>query len=149
MNRKHLLSIFLLFCLMIFILGFANGQDLSYQGQLDTVLILGKIDKKPVIDSISELQGQLDWGTMDYQFYLDASVFMGTSNLNPLLGNFSGLGVQLNKLYFQSWLEKGELKVGKQRIAWGSGYFYNPTDLINPFDLYSSELKRRNTACLY
>jgi len=149
MNRGLFVILFLLFCWAVFSSGSVYSQDFTFQGQMNSVLTYSKVGQEPAIDSVSELQGHLDWGTMDYQLYLDASLFLDTANLNPLLSDFSGLGVQVNKLYFQSWFDKGELKAGKQRIAWGSGYFYNPTDLINPVNLYSSELKRRNIFCLY
>lgn len=33
--------------------------------------------------------------------------------------------------------------VGRQRVAWGSGRFWNPTDLLNPFDPISVEPEER------
>jgi len=149
MNRRLFTILFLLFWGATFFPGAVYGQELTFQGQLDSVLIVGKVGQEPAIDSVSELQGQFDWGTMDYQLSLDASLFLGTANLNPLSGDTGGLGLQLNKLYFQSWFEKGEFKAGKQRIAWGSGYFYNPTDVINPVDPASFEFERKSTPCLY
>ena len=136
---------------LFFLIGSTSiyGQNLSFQGNVNSHLVYGKIDQQPVIDIMGELKVKVDWGTMDYQLYLDISALAGKVDLNPFVPHFSGAGLQLNQLYWQAWLDQGELKAGKQRIAWGSGYFYNPTDLINPIDLYASELKRENTTCFY
>lgn len=37
-----------------------------------------------------------------------------------------------------------EIKVGRQRIAWGTGFVWNPTDLLNPFNPAAIELEEKN-----
>lgn len=41
-------------------------------------------------------------------------------------------------------IENLDLVVGRQRIAWGTGRFWNPTDLLNPFDPTSIEGSERS-----
>ncbi|MFQ5754151.1 MAG: hypothetical protein ACE5HI_19350, partial [bacterium] len=36
-----------------------------------------------------------------------------------------------------------EITLGRQRIAWGTGYVWNPTDLLNPFNPASIELEEK------
>jgi len=47
---------------------------------------------------------------------------------------------QLNKLiwdrtYLKMNLPLADITAGKQRVAWGTGHLFNPTDIFNPFDL--------------
>lgn len=37
-----------------------------------------------------------------------------------------------------------EIKIGRQRIAWGTGFVWNPTDLLNPFNPAAIELEEKN-----
>ncbi|MFQ5641124.1 MAG: hypothetical protein ACE5IR_24365 [bacterium] len=41
------------------------------------------------------------------------------------------------------YLGPGEVTVGRQRIAWGTGFAWNPTDLLNPFNPAAIELEER------
>ncbi len=41
---------------------------------------------------------------------------------------------RLYRAYGQYKTEKASIAVGRQRIAWGTGRFWNPTDLFNPID---------------
>jgi len=40
----------------------------------------------------------------------------------------------IDRLYFRQKLPFGNVKVGRQRIAWGTGRIWNPTDLFNPIN---------------
>jgi len=40
-----------------------------------------------------------------------------------------------DRAYFKFFFPQADLTVGKQRIAWGAGYLWNPTDVFNPFTL--------------
>lgn len=38
----------------------------------------------------------------------------------------------IDRLYFRRGFQDGEVIVGRQRVAWGTGRIWNPTDLFNP-----------------
>lgn len=40
----------------------------------------------------------------------------------------------IDRLYFRQKLPFGNVKIGRQRIAWGTGRIWNPTDLFNPIN---------------
>ncbi|KPJ69554.1 hypothetical protein AMJ44_03585 [candidate division WOR-1 bacterium DG_54_3] len=40
-----------------------------------------------------------------------------------------------DRTYLKMYFPQADLTVGKQRIAWGAGYLWNPTDVFNPFTL--------------
>ncbi len=40
----------------------------------------------------------------------------------------------IDRLYFRQKLPFGNIKIGRQRIAWGTGRIWNPTDLFNPIN---------------
>jgi hypothetical protein len=40
----------------------------------------------------------------------------------------------IDRLSLKQWLPFGDLTVGRQRIAWGTGRVWNPTDLFNPIN---------------
>lgn len=55
-------------------------------------------------------------------------------NLNWNIVNRSNLTMNhfIDRLYFRQNFDFGQLNVGRQRIAWGTGRVWNPTDLFNP-----------------
>jgi hypothetical protein len=40
----------------------------------------------------------------------------------------------IDRLYLRQWFGLGDLTLGRQRIAWGTGRIWNPTDLFNPLN---------------
>ncbi|MDI6779829.1 MAG: hypothetical protein QME25_06505 [Bacteroidota bacterium] len=84
--------------------------------------------------------------TVEYEltkFYLSTSLLFNpvssTStrqivNLNWNIFNRSNLTMNhfIDRLYFRQNFDFGQLNVGRQRIAWGTGRVWNPTDLFNP-----------------
>lgn len=40
-----------------------------------------------------------------------------------------------DRSYLRIGFPQADLTVGKQRVAWGAGYLWNPTDVFNPFSL--------------
>lgn len=40
----------------------------------------------------------------------------------------------IDRLYFRHEFDFGQITIGRQRIAWGSGRIWNPTDLFNPIN---------------
>lgn len=55
---------------------------------------------------------------------------------------------------YRGWLgfetERGVLRIGRQRVAWGAGKLWNPTDILNPYQPASIEREeRRGVDALY
>lgn len=55
---------------------------------------------------------------------------------------------------YRAWVgwegERGVLRAGRQRIAWGTGKIWNPTDVLNPYQPTSTERdERRGVDALY
>jgi len=49
----------------------------------------------------------------------------------------------LYRAYIDSSLGQVDMRAGRQRIAWGSGLFWSPVDIINPFDPTQIEREER------
>lgn len=65
-------------------------------------------------------------------------------------GTTNGFGIGA----YRGWIgledERGVLRAGRQRIAWGSGKLWNPTDVLNPYDPSTVERdERRGVDALY
>lgn len=52
----------------------------------------------------------------------------------------------VDRLYFRQNLQSASLIIGRQRIAWGTGRIWNPTDLFNPINPASFEKLEKDGA---
>ncbi|MEK7234662.1 MAG: hypothetical protein AAB268_12665 [Elusimicrobiota bacterium] len=59
-------------------------------------------------------------------------------------GTTNGYGVGAYRAWVGVEGERGVLRAGRQRIAWGSGKLWNPTDVLNPYDPTSVERDERH-----
>ncbi|MFQ5605947.1 MAG: hypothetical protein ACE5HS_21970 [bacterium] len=82
--------------------------------------------------------------TFDFQF--------GESLQRPTFADLEwkvkqGRRYRLQQSFFRAfatlYLKNIELTIGRQRIAWGTGYVWNPTDLLNPFNPAAVELDEK------
>lgn len=53
---------------------------------------------------------------------------------------------QLYRAFATVYLGQSHVTVGRQRVAWGTGFAWNPTDIINPFNPGAIELGERSGA---
>ena len=53
---------------------------------------------------------------------------------NIASGNKYQLSHYIDRLYFRQGFDWGNIIVGRQRISWGTGRIWNPTDLFNPLN---------------
>lgn len=85
--------------------------------------------------------------------YLETSQFAAQKNLS--MGNYFDLRQVyvdnssvfarhgLYRAYVDSRLKQADVRIGRQRIAWGSGLFWSPVDIINPFGPTQIEREER------
>lgn len=65
-------------------------------------------------------------------------------------GTTNGYGIGAYRAYVGVEGEKGVVRAGRQRIAWGTGKLWNPTDVLNPYDPATVERdERRGVDALY
>lgn len=53
---------------------------------------------------------------------------------NPVDRKYFSLIHFIDRLSFRHGFENGNIEIGRQRIAWGTGRIWNPTDLFNPIN---------------
>jgi len=88
----------------------------------------------------------LDFKTFGYSppqpwLTMERTVSTGTTN---------GFGVGAYRAWIGVEDERGALRAGRQRIAWGTGKIWNPTDVLNPYSPTSVERdERRGVDALY
>ncbi|MFQ5707657.1 MAG: hypothetical protein ACE5HO_09430 [bacterium] len=58
-------------------------------------------------------------------------------------GNQHHVRQDLFRAFATLYTEKMQITLGRQRIAWGTGFAWNPTDLLNPFNPAAIELEEK------
>jgi len=53
---------------------------------------------------------------------------------NPVTENNVTITHFIDRLYFRQEFDFGNIEIGRQRISWGTGRVWNPTDLFNPIN---------------
>ncbi len=56
--------------------------------------------------------------------------------------------ILIDRAQVNLYLEKFDLIIGKQRLAWGSGYAFNPTDVFNPPDFTDPRGEREGVSAV-
>jgi hypothetical protein len=65
-------------------------------------------------------------------------------------GTTNGYGIGAYRAWIGVQDERGALRAGRQRIAWGTGKIWNPTDVLNPYSPTAIERdERRGVDALY
>ncbi|NOZ53794.1 MAG: hypothetical protein GXP08_11785 [Gammaproteobacteria bacterium] len=85
--------------------------------------------------------------------YLDTTQFSATKDLQPdTYFNLNSTYVDSNKLYgtqrlYRAYVDLAlpevDLRIGRQRIAWGTAMLWNPMDILNPFSPTQLERQER------
>ncbi|MBN2058028.1 MAG: hypothetical protein JW782_04475 [Candidatus Saganbacteria bacterium] len=101
------------------IVGGANRNGDMMGGNLGRLRL--RLDTEPCFDLLLHLEPEYD--------------LLAKTNSLPL-ANVSGLDQLVwDRAYFVWRLAFADITLGKQRIAWGAGYIWNPSDVFNPFTL--------------
>jgi len=104
------------------------GERLHAEAWLDTELLLGSFLKTPefVLDQSLARSTflDLDWTIADGSEYV--------------------LRQHLFRVFATLYVGQAQVTVGRQRIAWGTGFAWNPTDLLNPFNPGAIELNEKS-----
>lgn len=100
------------------------SQDIIYSNQTESWRGISKLD----------LEIDRSFG-VDKYLYINPEFNIKYDESN----HFSDLKIDLDQAYFDLYLENTDLRVGKQKINWGTAYEFNPTDMINPYDLTAED----------
>ncbi len=124
------------------------------------------LEDKTYLLNISRLRtkGILDFGTKVHsEIWLDSEILAGNylstldfalsksierptfANLDWTIsdGDNHQLKQSLFRVFTTLYAGNAEIKVGRQRIAWGTGFVWNPTDLLNPYNPAAIELEEK------
>ena len=103
---------------------FNVGERLHAEVWLDTELLMGSFLDTPELELGETLERatffDLDWIVTDQRSYQ--------------------IRQQLFRAFATLYVGQTQLTVGRQRIAWGTGFAWNPTDILNPFNPGAIEL---------
>jgi hypothetical protein len=165
---SHLFSLFLILFVTSPVLGNENPDwEIDFKGYLKTLSVVSKTfeDERYFLDlNRLRLQPTVRYGEnlvlrleLDNQFllgdYLETEEFEYIKELSP------GTWLDIDKTiiddenfywkiifyraflsYYSDWVD---VSIGRQRFAWGTGKFWNPTDLLNPYSPTQIERQER------
>ena len=119
MNKRLVVSILLLFVLS----GVATAAPITISGSVTTDLAAG-LSEPHHLHAGGELELILA------HFMGDAAFRVG------LKGSYNdGFGIELDEAYADYYGDQFDVRLGKQRVSWGTALQINPTDVINPVNI--------------
>lgn len=103
--------------------GLAVAAPISFSGALTADLTMG-LDDPYYLNPGGELELNLDHSAGDAAFHVG------------LKGNYNdGFQIELDEAYLDYYAERFDIRLGKQRLSWGTALQINPTDVINPVNI--------------
>ncbi len=106
---------------------FDFGTRIHTEVWLDNELLAGNFLRSPEFELQERLErprfADLDWTLGD--------------------GNKYQIRQSLFRAFATVYAGSAELTLGRQRVAWGTGFVWNPTDLLNPFNPAAIELEEK------
>jgi hypothetical protein len=104
------------------------GPNLHAEVWLDTEMLAGSFLQSEEYD-ISRLIERRTWLDLDWRVASDSRFTLDQRLFRAFATYYAG---------------KAQITVGRQRIAWGTGFAWNPTDLFNPFNPAAIELDEKS-----
>lgn len=109
--------------LLLALSGMAVAAPLALSGSLTADLAVG-LEDPYYMNTGSELELNLDHQVGDAAFHVG------------MKGNYNDcFQIDLDEAYFDYYAEQFDIRVGKQRLSWGTALQINPTDVINPVNI--------------
>lgn len=121
----------------------ANPIDFKLSGEVDSDVTAASSHDASVFNALAPFQGMTADGVVDGKLafsrkYTTLGLIDFTATDTAFLSHQTGATVEtpallINELYTD--VNFGDLlflRVGKQRLKWGAGYVYNPSDPVNP-----------------
>ena len=132
---KRIFLLFFLFCLL---LSSPVAAQLEIGGYYKNDLyLLAKRNGEGILADVNKLKLKINYQMLENaNFYFTPYyvLFAKTENI-PLMDVTDLDKVTFDRAYLKVAFPAADLTVGRQRIAWGTGYVFNPTDIFNPFTL--------------
>lgn len=116
------------------IFGFDESQFLNLtRARLRPVFYLGDNTRLNIEYEITSL-----YINSDNSFFLSTPQKSSRQAVNltwtPVNENNFSITHFIDRLYIRQGFEWGNIEIGRQRVQWGSGRIWNPTDLFNPIN---------------
>ncbi len=131
-------SLFVICYLLFVILSSTAFAQIEFGGYYkNDVIYIIKRNKEEILADVNKLRLRLDskiFQNLNIHFEPEY-VFLIKKEEIPLIGVSELDKVVWDRAYAKITFPSLDLIVGKQRIAWGTGYLFNPTDVFNPFAL--------------
>jgi hypothetical protein len=122
----------------ILILGFSSASALELGGSYENDLLgLVKKDRNTGAGDLNRFRLKLDHKFNDnLAVHFEPRYYLLVKSQDILLTGASDLDKLVwDRAYFKYRDPNWSVTAGKQRIAWGTGYIWNPVDIFNPFVL--------------
>ncbi len=107
------------------------GEESSFNVQYDNEILFGNYLKTNQFAAQKKL-------SLDTYFKLDRTFLDNAADNMPVYAR-SGL----YRAYVDTRIDDVDIRVGRQRIAWGTSLFWSPVDIINPFNPTQIEREER------
>ena len=138
------IAIMLLSFLLLFV-GPVTAKNIQMEGQINQKV--NYLKENEIIEGITELNLEFKKEfAFDKKLYLnpvfklsyDENTDFSTLKLNEKNEEDRKYDI-LKEAYFDLYLKKADLRVGKQMVSWGSAFKMNPTDVVNPIDFTADD----------
>jgi len=132
---KKFLILFFLFCAVI---PFPASAELELGGYYkNDIYLLFTRKGKGIAADVNKLKLQIDYQLLENAeiYFSPYYVFLAKTEEIPLLDVTDLDKVTFDRAYVKVAFPFADVTAGRQRVAWGTGYVFNPTDIFNPFAL--------------
>ncbi|MBN2572033.1 MAG: hypothetical protein JXA68_07895 [Ignavibacteriales bacterium] len=123
-----------------------NNIDIAKQYNLEEnqFIDLSRVRLRPTLYFGEKTRLNIDYEISSMYYFYDLLIPLSNEkknsrqviNLNWNIVNNKHLVINhfIDRLYFHQEFDYGELRIGRQRISWGTGRIWNPNDLFNPIN---------------